>query len=68
MIVSSALAIDGSDSRHPSLKKIIICRYIDRQYELQGYRIPLPESEELNVPKPQGVDKDEKENTPDDTS
>ena len=32
------------------------CRYIDRQYELQGYRIPLPESEELNVPEPQGVD------------
>ena len=46
----------------------MICRYIDRQYELQGYRIPLPESEELNVPKPQGVDKDEKEKTPDDTS
>ena len=29
-----------------------IFRYIDRQYELQGYRIPLPESEELNVPDP----------------
>lgn len=33
-----------------------IQRYIDRQYELQGYRIPLPESEELNVPEPTGVD------------
>jgi len=33
-----------------------IQRYIDRQYELQGYRIPLPESEELNVPEPRGVD------------
>ena len=31
-------------------------RYIDRQYELQGYRIPLPESEELCVPEPEGVD------------
>ena len=36
-----------------------ISRYIDRQYELQGYRIPLPESEELNVPEPQGVDMSE---------
>jgi len=36
-----------------------IQRYIDRQYELQGYRIPLPESEELNVPEPQGVDLNE---------
>ena len=25
-------------------------------YELQGYKIQLPESEELNVPEPQGVD------------
>ena len=25
-------------------------------YEAQGYRIPLPESEELNVPEPTGVD------------
>merc|ERR1711874_819175 len=33
-----------------------IQRYIDRQYELQGYRIPLPESEELCVPEPEGVD------------
>jgi len=33
-----------------------IQRYIDRQYELQGYRIPLPDSEELNVPEPHGVD------------
>ena len=31
-------------------------RYIDRMYEAQGYRIPLPESEILNVPEPQGVD------------
>jgi len=36
-----------------------IQRYIDRQYELQGYRIPLPESEELDVPEPQGVDMSE---------
>jgi len=36
-----------------------IQRYIDRQYELQGYRIPLPESEELNVPEPHGVDLNE---------
>ena len=36
-----------------------IFRYIDRQYELQGYRIPLPESEELDVPEPQGVDMSE---------
>eukprot|EP00092_Neocalanus_flemingeri_P016786 GFUD01018155.1.p1 GENE.GFUD01018155.1~~GFUD01018155.1.p1 ORF type:complete len:540 (-),score=94.96 GFUD01018155.1:837-2456(-) len=36
-----------------------IQRYIDRQYELQGYRIPLPESEELNVPEPHGVDMSE---------
>jgi len=35
-----------------------IKRYIDRQYELQGYRIPLPESEVLNVPEPVGVDLD----------
>ena len=34
-------------------------RYIDRQYELQGYRIPLPDSEELNVPEPHGVDLNE---------
>ena len=27
-----------------------------RMYEAQGYRIPLPESEELNVPEPHGVD------------
>ena len=27
-------------------------RYIDRMYEHQGYRIPLPDSEELNVPEP----------------
>jgi len=33
-----------------------IQRYIDRQYELQGYRIPLPDSEVLNVPQPVGVD------------
>jgi len=33
-----------------------IQRYIMRQYELQGYKIPLPESEELNVPEPDGVD------------
>jgi len=33
-----------------------IQRYIDRQYELQGYRIPLPESEELRVPEPVGCD------------
>ena len=26
---------------------------------MQGYRIPLPESEELNVPEPQGVDLNE---------
>ena len=25
-------------------------------YEAQGYRIPLPESEELQVPEPHGVD------------
>ena len=31
-------------------------RYIDRMYEAQGYRIPLPESEELHVPEPTGVD------------
>ena len=31
-------------------------RYIDRMYEAQGYRIPLPESEILDVPEPQGVD------------
>ena len=31
-------------------------RYIDRMYEAQGYRIPLPESEILNVPEPQGGD------------
>ena len=31
-------------------------RYIDRMYEAQGYRIPLPESEILNVPEPHGVD------------
>ena len=30
----------------------IFYRYIDRQYELQGFRIPLPESEELDVPEP----------------
>lgn len=35
-----------------------IKRYIDRQYELQGFRIPLPESEELDVPEPVGVDLD----------
>ena len=34
----------------------IIFRYIDRMYEAQGYRIPLPESEILNVPEPHGVD------------
>ena len=34
----------------------IISRYIDRMYEAQGYRIPLPESEILNVPEPHGVD------------
>ena len=34
----------------------IYFRYIDRMYEAQGYRIPLPESEILNVPEPQGVD------------
>jgi len=33
-----------------------IARYIDRQYELQGYRIPLPDSEVLMVPEPVGVD------------
>jgi len=33
-----------------------IQRFIDRQYELQGFRIPLPESEELKVPTPIGVD------------
>ena len=32
------------------------CRYIDRMYEAQGYRIPLPESEILDVPEPHGVD------------
>ena len=31
-------------------------RYIDRMYEAQGYRIPLPESEILDVPEPHGVD------------
>jgi hypothetical protein len=31
-----------------------VYRYIDRQYDLQGYRIPLPESEELAVPEPVG--------------
>ena len=30
----------------------VVRRYIDRQYELQGYRIPLPDSEELSVPEP----------------
>ena len=30
----------------------VLTRFIDRQYELQGYRIPLPESEELCVPEP----------------
>jgi len=33
-----------------------IQRYIDRQYELQGFRIPLPDSEVLDVPEPVGVD------------
>ena len=28
-------------------------------YEAQGYRIPLPESEELHVPEPTGVDVDQ---------
>ena len=36
--------------------EMYLYRYIDRQYELQGYRIPLPESEELCVPEPEGVD------------
>ena len=30
----------------------VLTRFIDRQYELQGYRIPLPDSEELCVPEP----------------
>ena len=38
------------------VRKVFVVRYIDRQYELQGYRIPLPESEELCVPEPEGVD------------
>ena len=38
------------------VQKVLVVRYIDRQYELQGYRIPLPESEELCVPEPEGVD------------
>ena len=50
----------NTEQFHIQLEKqaliITICRYIDRQYELQGYRIPLPDSEELNVPEPHGVD------------
>ena len=33
----------------------VLARFIDRQYELQGYRIPLPESEELCVPEPVSI-------------
>lgn len=35
-----------------------IQRLLDRQYELSGMRIPLPESEILDVPEPTGVDID----------
>ena len=46
----------GEDSQTFRVDLKALVRYIDRQYELQGYRIPLPESEELCVPEPEGVD------------